>query len=61
MKNESGLFVRKNISDLNAEKTIFRRIINLCRFVGENNHDSTWKQQKYMRGELVEKDVSIFF
>lgn len=61
IKNESGLFVRKNISDLNSEKSIFRRLINLCRLNGEKKQDSIWKQQKYMRGELVEKDISIFF
>lgn len=52
--------LRKNISDRNNEG-IFKRILTAGASVVGLPNTSFWKNEKYMRGELVEKDVSSFF
>ena len=54
------LNIRKNISDINSEN-IFKRIISSAyQFLGSHSI-SKWKMEKYMRGELLEKDIQAFF
>lgn len=58
-RNISQLFARTNIGDLSRGglRTIIMRLIySILRI----NEQSKWKLEKYSRGELVEKDISVF-
>lgn len=52
--------LRKNISDRNSEG-IFKRILMAGMSLLGLRNESFWKNEKYMRGDLVQKDVSSFF
>ncbi len=54
-----GLVIRKNISDKNSESKI-RKILTAGTALFSPQQRSAWKNEKYMRGELVQKDVSSF-
>lgn len=59
-RNADQLFARANIADLNKGGlcTIVKRWV---RAIFKINEQSSWKLEKYSRGALVIKDVSIFF
>jgi len=50
---------RKNISDLLGEGILARVKSRCLQFIGIKQH-SSWKKDKYMRGQLVEKSVVPF-
>lgn len=52
--------LRKNISDRNSEG-IFKRILTAGASLIGRRYDSSWKNEKYMRGELVQKNIASFF
>ena len=54
-----GIFVRKNISDMNSEQ-LFRKIWNSILSVMGKSKMSDWKRNKYMRGQRVTKNISSF-
>lgn len=59
--NGNGLFIRKNISDINSEG-LYRQTWNkVFHIIGHKTKVSAWKQDKYMRGTLVRKEISSFF
>jgi glycosyltransferase involved in cell wall biosynthesis len=55
-----GVTIRENISDLRVAglKKMIEKIANSCL---NRRMKSDWKLEKYMRGELVQKDVADFF
>ncbi|MCI5130091.1 MAG: hypothetical protein D3904_00910 [Candidatus Electrothrix sp. EH2] len=55
-----GLRLRENISDLRVTG-IKMRIKRLADKYLHRTRESDWKKEKYMRGELVHKDVKKFF
>ncbi len=56
------LVIRKNISDGNAIRLHERLWDGFTRLLGKDRSGkvSVWKQEKYMRGRLVKKDISPF-
>lgn len=58
--NGEELVIRKNISDKNSEGML-RKIFALVASLFGFNQKSSWKNEKYMRGELVQKNASSFF
>jgi len=53
-------FLRKNISDINAE-SIYRKFLDIFPFRFGRSKDSHYKREKYMRGPLVKKATEPFF
>lgn len=60
-RQEKGIVIRKNISDMNSEKSIFNILPKVFRSFRNKDQNKMWKLEKYMRGELVTEDVSVFF
>jgi len=58
-KNNS-IVSRQNPVEL-QNRGLRQRICSCISFFGGKKQNSQWKTKKYMRGELVEKDVSSFF
>lgn len=58
-KNGKEFVIRKNITDKNSEG-IIRKIFSIGASLLGPKQRSIWKKEKYMRGELVQKDVSSF-
>lgn len=60
-EKDSGqrIVIRKNISDKNSEG-IMRKVLALGLSLFGLQQRSAWKNEKYMRGNLVQKDVSSF-
>ena len=57
--DSKGLVIRKNISDKNSEG-IIGKIFSVGAVLLGSQQKSAWKNEKYMRGELVTKDISSF-
>ncbi|WP_417910088.1 glycosyltransferase family 2 protein [Candidatus Electronema sp. PJ] len=59
LEKEHKISVRKNISDMNSEG-IFARIKALYFRLAGIEQQSSWKRERYMRGQLVEKSARPF-
>jgi len=57
---KNGTFIRKNISDKNSEKFYKKLFGKLNSLFGKVEDISEWKQEKYMRGPLVRKEIDAF-
>lgn len=60
MRRHGALYSRKNISDKNLQTPLGKIVELLMTFIGKKRI-SSWKQQKYMRGNIVNKNVEVFF
>lgn len=58
-ENGKGFVIRENISDKNSEG-IVRKIFKIGTSLLGPKRRSSWKKEKYMRGELIQKDISSF-